>query len=56
MEVLNLPCTDLSLSLRKKLKEKDGSFTSYVALEMNNDKLKVAIENKLSDKAKIAVD
>ena len=47
---------DVKILCEKTVKEKDGSYTSYVAVEMNKDALKVAMENKLSDKAKVAVD
>jgi hypothetical protein len=55
-EIISQQLNDVKILCEKTVKEKDGSFTSYVAVEMNKDALKVAMENKLSDKAKVAVD
>lgn len=55
-EIISQQLNDVKILCEKTVKEKDGSFTTYVALEMNKDALKVAMENKLSDKAKVAVD
>jgi hypothetical protein len=55
-EIISQQLNDVKILCEKTVKEKDGSYTSYVAVEMNKDALKVAMENKLSDKAKIAVD
>lgn len=55
-EIISQQLNDVKILCEKTVKEKDGSYTSYVAVEMNKDALKVAMENKLSDKAKVAVD
>lgn len=55
-EIISQQLNDVKILCEKTVLEKDGSYTSYVAVEMNKDALKVAIENKLSDKAKVAVD
>jgi hypothetical protein len=55
-EIISQQLNDVKILCEKTVKEKDGSYTSYLAVEMNKDALKVAMENKLSDKAKVAVD
>ena len=55
-EIISQQLNDVKILCEKTVKEKDGSYTSYVAVEMNKDALKVAMENKLSDKAKVAID
>ena len=55
-EIISQQLNDVKILCEKTVKEKDGSYTSYVAVEMNKDALKVAMESKLSDKAKVAVD
>lgn len=55
-EIISQQLNDVKILCEKTVKEKDGTYTTYVAVEMNKDALKVAMENKLSDKAKVAVD
>jgi len=55
-EIVNQQLNDVKILCEKTAREKDGTYTSYVAIEMNKDALKTAMENKLSDKAKLAVD
>ena len=55
-EIISQQLNDVKILCEKTVPGKDGSYTSYVAVEMNKDALKVAMENKLSDKAKVAVD
>ena len=46
----------MKILCEKTAREKDGTYTSFVAVEMSKDALKTAMENKLSDKAKLAID
>ena len=55
-EIINQQLNDVKILCEKTAREKDGTYTSYVAVEMSKDALKTAMENKLSDKAKLAVD
>jgi hypothetical protein len=55
-EIINQQLNDVKILCEKTVREKDGSYTTYVAVEMNKDALKTAMESKLSDKAKLAVD
>jgi hypothetical protein len=55
-EIINQQLNDVKILCEKTAREKDGTYTSYVAIEMSKDALKTAMENKLSDKAKLAVD
>jgi hypothetical protein len=55
-EIINQQLNDVKVLCDKTVREKDGSYTTYVAVEMSKDALKTAMENKLSDKAKLAVD
>jgi hypothetical protein len=55
-EIINQQLNDVKILCEKTVREKDGSFTTFVAVEMNKDALKTAMESKLSDKAKLAVD
>ncbi|MCF8429065.1 MAG: hypothetical protein K9G64_02945 [Bacteroidia bacterium] len=55
-EIISQQLNDVKILCEKTVREKDGSYTTFVAVEMNKDALKVAMENKLSDKAKVAID
>lgn len=55
-EIINQQLNDVKILCEKTAREKDGTYTSYVAVEMSKDALKTAMENKLSDKAKLAID
>jgi hypothetical protein len=55
-EIISQQLNDIKIICEKTVREKDGTYTTYVAVEMNKDALKAAMENKLSDKAKLAVD
>ncbi|MFA9213869.1 MAG: hypothetical protein ACEQSR_08485 [Candidatus Methylacidiphilales bacterium] len=55
-EIINQQLNDIKILCEKTAREKDGTFTSYVAVEMSKDAVKTAMESKLSDKAKLAID
>jgi hypothetical protein len=55
-EIINQQLNQVSILCEKTALEKDGTYTSYIAIEMSKDAVKNAMESKLSDKAKLAVD
>ncbi len=46
-EIISQQLNDVKIICEKTVKEKDGTYTTYVAVEMNKDALKVVMENKL---------
>ena len=55
-EVINQQLNDVRVVCEKTAREKDGTFTTYTAIEMNKDALKEAMSKTLSDKAKLNID
>ncbi len=55
-EVVNQQLNDISILCEKTAKESDGTFTSYIAIEMNKESLKSEINKKIGDKAKLGID
>ena len=55
-EIINQQLNDVKILCEKTAREKDGTYTSFVAVEMSKDAVKTAMDNKLSDKAKLAID
>jgi hypothetical protein len=55
-EIISQQLNDVTILCEKTVKESDGNFSTYVAVEMNKDALKKALENKISSSAKLNID
>lgn len=55
-EIISQQLNDVKILCEKTVREKDGSYSTYVAVEMSKDALKNALDKTLSNKAKLAVD
>jgi 20S proteasome alpha/beta subunit len=55
-EIISQQLNDVTILCEKTVKESDGNYSTYVAVEMNKDALKKALENKISSSAKLNID
>jgi hypothetical protein len=55
-EIISQQLNDVTILCEKTVKESDGNYSTYVAVEMSKDALKKALENKISDNAKLNID
>lgn len=55
-EVVNQQLNDIKIICEKTTQSKDGIYTTFIALEMSKNAVKDAMNNRLSDKAKLAID
>lgn len=55
-EIINQQLNDVSILCEKTVKENDGSYMTFVAVEMNKDALKEAMQRKISSDAKLNID
>ncbi len=55
-EIISQQLNDIKILCEKTVREKDGNYSTYVAVEMNKDALKTALQNKFSDKTKLSID
>jgi len=55
-EVINQQLNDVRIICEKTAKEKDGTYTTYIAVEMSKDAVKDAMAKSISDKSKIQID
>lgn len=54
--VVNQQLNDVRVLCQKTIANKDGSYTTFVAIEMSKDAVKESMERSLSDKTKLNID
>ncbi len=55
-EVVNEKLRDITILCEKTAREKDGRFTTYIAIEVSREGLKNDLSNRLGDKTKLNID
>ncbi len=55
-EVVSQQLNDISILCEKSVKEDDGTYTSFVAIEMKKESLKSEVTKKIGDKEKLGID